>query len=226
MKALKPKTCRAKTCRRTFEPRNSMQKVCSPRCAHEVAREAVERKRRQAEKRAAMERRREQADARERLKTRPKLLEEAQEAVNRLVRELDRGWGFHCITCNGEKEISDPIRGGAFDAGHYLGTGANPGPIRFSALNIHLQCKACNTSGGHTRQQYREGLLARYGAEMVRWLDGPHDDDRLDRDGLRRIRDEARSTLKHHRMLRKEGKAVCPYQFRRELLEAEMAREA
>jgi hypothetical protein len=206
------RTCKARGCRVRFTPRNSLQQACSLDCAMSVSRERAAK----AEKRAAMQRRRQQADDRERVKTRRQLMSEATAAVHRLVRELDEGWP--CITCDRLVVDDDLITGSRWHAGHYRSRGSAP-ELRFDARNIHRQCAACNRPGGHTAAEYRDGLLRRYGIAMVEWLDGPHPVLRLSADDLRRVRDEARSTAKWHRQLRREGQAVDAIAYRLCLME-------
>ena len=226
-KPLKPRICKAPLCSETFVPVNGLQQTCSRvECALELVRHRQAKQERAEAKKAAMQARREHAEAKERVKPLPKLRSEAAEAIHKLVRELDLGAGFDCITCNGRKAITDPIRGGAYDAGHFHSRGSNPGFLAFSPLNIHAQCKACNASGGHTRQEYRDGLLRRYGPALVDFLDGAHPTQHYRAEDYRRMRDEARATLKFHNQLRREGDVICPILFRQELLRAEIARRA
>jgi len=199
-----------------FTPRNTLQQACSMECALSVSREREAK----AAKREAMQRRRKQADDRERVKTRSQLMSEATTAVHRLVRELDDG--RPCITCGRLVVDDDLITGSRWHAGHYRSRGSTP-ELRFDVRNIHRQCAGCNRPGGHTAADYREGLLRRYGPAMVEWLDGPHPVLTLSADDLRRVREEARATAKWHRQLRREGQAVDAVAFRLSLMEVEDA---
>jgi hypothetical protein len=95
----------------------------------------------------------------------------------RLVRDVNEP----CISCGRyDHEIKEHLRGGKFDAGHYLGKAAHP-ELRFHPDNIHKQCKSCNGGAGqyakknHTvTQAYRINLIAKIGIDMVNYLEGHH----------------------------------------------------
>jgi hypothetical protein len=64
------------------------------------------------------------------------------------------------------------------DAGHYRSVGAHP-ELRFNEFNVNLQCRKCNGYWGGNLIEYRKGLIKKYGVEVVEWLEGPHEADKL-----------------------------------------------
>ena len=132
--------CAVAACRKPFEPRNSMVKVCSPTCAHDYA--VAERVRKE---------RSERQEGLRKLKRRADHVAEAQAAVNAYVRARDEG--MLCISC-GRENVS------SWHAGHYLSVGAHPN-LRFDERNIHRQCKRCNVDLHGNQARYRIGLLVR-----------------------------------------------------------------
>ena len=165
---IRPRRCKAKSCREQFTPTRPLQCVCSHGCALAL----VADKRAKADRVATKQ-------ARERLKTRRQWLDEAQAAFNRWVRLRDEG--LPCISCGRHHQ-------GAWDAGHYLSTGARP-ELRFEPDNCHRQCVPCNQHKGGNIVLYRQSLLVKIGADRLAWLEGPHQAQKWTVDQLREIRD-------------------------------------
>ena len=184
--------CRTRGCGNTFTQHNSLQNRCFA-CMANIARKRREKAVREDSKR---DRAKHRAD-KERLKTKPQLTREAQDATNLLVRLRDHE--EPCISCGRyDHEIDEPLRGGKWDAGHYLSVGAKP-ELRFELLNNHKQCKSCNGGSGKytqknesVRKEYRRRLIEKIGLEQVEWLEGPHPMPNYTHDELRAIRDERR----------------------------------
>lgn len=182
------KKCRQ--CRKNFDPRNSLQVVCSPACAIKDAK----RKAQNAEKKA----RKEVRVRKQLLKTRSDFVREAQAAFNAWVRERDRA--EPCISClcfpggNGS-------HGGTWDCGHYRSVGANP-ELRFEPLNAHKQCKRCNNYMSGNVVNYRRNLLEKIGQEKLEWIEGPHEPKHYSKEDLIEIRDHYRKLT---RELRRDG---------------------
>lgn len=86
-----------------------------------------------------------------------------QSAVNRLCLLLDSG--KPCISC-GRPDGGGRLR----NAGHFKSRGANSG-LRYDLLNIHGQCTYCNLYNSGAVEGYRQGLLERYGSEILDYLD-------------------------------------------------------
>jgi len=150
--ARKAKTCRI--CREPYMPISSLAKVCSPKCAleHVVIENA---------KRDRVETRR----RREKLKTKGDYTREAQVEFNKFIRARDNQ--LPCISCGRDT-------GAKRNAGHYKPVGSHP-ELRFNELNCHGQCEHCNTYKSGNLTAYRIALIDKIGAELVEWLEGPHD---------------------------------------------------
>lgn len=177
LRAPRRKKCRNPDCRQWFQPHNTLQRACSPRCAIQVARLDE-----------AKERRAETRRMREKLKTRSDYLKEAQKAFNAWVRERDHD--LPCISCGAESNDT-ALTGGYYDCGHYRSTGANP-ELRFEPLNAGKQCKRCNRDLSGNVANFRIGLRERIGDEKLDWLEGPHEPKHYTADDLKEIRDRYR----------------------------------
>jgi hypothetical protein len=121
-------------------------KTCGPDCALELAqRERISKQRKESR------------EKREKLKTRSEHLREAQSVFNAYIRERDSD--LPCISCGRYHD-------GQYHAGHYRSVGAAP-HLRFSEINVHKQCSACNNHKSGNVLEYRIGLIARIGQERV-----------------------------------------------------------
>lgn len=162
------RTRRCPVCGEKYMPALPGQKCCvNPECAIAAGRE-MQAKAERIQHRKAL------ADA----KPLSKLRAEAQEAVNRYVRLRDKD--RPCISCGRHHE-------GQYHAGHYLTVQAHP-ELRFDERNIHKQCSPCNTHKSGNLHGYRQGLIYRYGEELLDWLDGPHEPKHYTREDLIEIR--------------------------------------
>ncbi len=147
-----------KICPEEFEPRNTLQQVCSVPCAIILQRGKAEKKKKKETRkmRRAMNE-----------KDRSYQLQKAEEAVNAFRREQDKVAGLPCISCG--------KFGNKMTAGHYKSVGAHP-ELRFEELNIHGQCWwNCNKNKSGNIIEYRKGLVKKIGLEKVEWLEGPHE---------------------------------------------------
>ena len=139
----KPKAC--KNCKEKFTPEyNPLQFLCSPRCAIEYNKKAVERK----EKDEWKVKKKEMV---EKLKTMGDYEAELQTEVNAICRLIDEG--CRCISCGNS---------GKPQAGHYHSRGANT-TLRFNLNNLHLQCYRCNVELSANITGYNLGLINWYG---------------------------------------------------------------
>jgi hypothetical protein len=161
VKTPKEKRCRVPECLAPFVPQRLGQAVCSPACAILDA----PRHQQKARKALADVERREIKVRKERLKSRADHLKDTQVAFNAWVRERDAA--LPCISCGRHHQ-------GKYDAGHYRTTAACP-ELRFEPLNVHRQCSPCNTQLSGNIVNYRIELVKRIGAELVDWLEGPHE---------------------------------------------------
>ena len=170
---------RCSVCERQFVRRNTLHRVCSPRCAVKTVRKA------RAAERAEFKRRQEAS------KPRSAWLKEAQAAFNAYIRKRDEN--LPCICCG--KWSDSETRGGTWDCGHYRSTGSAP-HLRFDERNAHRQLKQCNRYGSGRAVDYRIGLIARIGRRAVEALEADNTARKYTTDELRSIRDQYREKLR------------------------------
>lgn len=161
----RPKKCRH--CAVQFVPQRLGQAVCSPACALATAPSNRDKARKAIDQRE----RREIKVRKEKLKSRGEHLRDAQAAINEFVRLRDAH--LPCISCDSLPDDQDLLTGSRWDAGHYRSVGACP-ELRFEPLNIHRQCVKCNRNLSGNAVEYRIRLVQRIGADLVAWLEGPH----------------------------------------------------
>ena len=171
---------RCKVCRKEFDPRLPMQSVCSPACALLLAQS----KRAKAEKAERVKQRKADKAKREKMKSKGKLVAEAQAEFNAYIRLRDQG--KPCICC-GRPTAGSP---NSVDAGHYRSRGSAP-HLRFDERNCHAQLKQCNRYHFDVAG-YRAGLIERIGLDEVLALEADQTPRRYSADDLRAIRDEYR----------------------------------
>ena len=196
LKKLKPRPCQI--CKVDFPPFNSLQVVCSPPCAIKKA----QLDRSKAQKRLIRFERKDLRQRKRALKTASKWLSEAQDAFNKYIRYRDRD--ENCISCDRpEYEITEWLRGGIWDCGHYLTRGAHP-ELRFSELNGNKQCKSCNGGAGKyvkkgltVTRVYRANLIVKIGLRAVEWLEGPHQAQNLTIPDIMEIKQYYKDQLKY-----------------------------
>ena len=91
----------------------------------------------------------------------PKLRKKLTKVFNEFIRLRDKD--TLCISCGREPVVH---------AGHYFPTSSYPQPsMRFFEMNVHGQGISCNFFQEGNRQGYREGLIKRYGEDILRILD-------------------------------------------------------
>ncbi|MDF7627695.1 recombination protein NinG [Erwiniaceae bacterium L1_55_4] len=169
----KPKKC--KCCPDKFIPRNSLQTVCSPKCAIQLANQLSERKQKRQEKeqRAAWNKRK--AD----VKPLSHWINMTQRAFNDYIRARD---GDICISCGTTTAVS-------YHAGHFRTTAA-ASQLRFDEDNVHSQCSACNVHHSGAIGPYRINLTTKIGLQRVLALESnntPHRYTREELDGIRAL---------------------------------------
>lgn len=147
---------RCRTCKKPFDPFNTLQVCCSAACSIAYARlTPAEKQAKQRKRLAAAEKR----EAREKLMSMNQLYALAQKAVNAYVRMRDAHKG--CISCES---------GRVDDAGHLFPIGSKwrCHPLRLDIRLIHGQCRKCNSyTGGGNVHGYLAGLTDRYGRGYV-----------------------------------------------------------
>lgn len=204
-KPRKPKKC--PICKSEYLPWSSTQKTCNEiPCAMAFAKkQSAEKSAREIRKQEKLQR----DDLRERrkaLKTDSELKQEAQRAFNAYIRARDEGEA--CISC-GEANPPD-LHGGQWDCGHFKTVGGFP-ELRFVECNAFRQCKSCNAGSAKygakaasVERMYRASLAAKFGQELIDWLDGPHEMTNYRRDDFIRIRDEYRKKTRELRKRKME----------------------
>lgn len=175
----KPKKC--KCCPEKFIPRNSLQTVCSPKCAIQLANQLTERKQKRLEKeeRAAWNKRK--AD----VKPLSHWMNMTQRAFNDWIRARD---GDICISCGSTTAVS-------YHSGHFRTTAA-ASQLRFNEDNAHSQCSACNVHRSGNIGPYRVNLIAKIGLQRVLALESDNTPHRYTREELERIRAHYRAALR------------------------------
>ena len=152
VKRLKQKSC--KQCLQKFQPRSSLQVVCSIGCA---TKDAKEKDRKARSKKVAKEKREYLNNDKAYCKAR------AQKQFNKFIRLRDAV--LPCISCG--------TKSAQFHAGHYRPVGAWP-MLRFEESNCHKQCSQCNNNKSGNLSEYRINLIKKIGLKQVEWLEGPH----------------------------------------------------
>lgn len=147
---MKDKKC--KVCLIKFTPFKSTQTVCSAKCAIELAfSKPVKSNILKLEKKINLGK----------LKTYTQRVNEVKVIFQRWIRQRDSNQP--CISC-GIKETK------LFDGGHYKKAELYRGVI-FNELNVHKQCRKCNTYLNGNESNYRAGLVIRIGEQKVKDLE-------------------------------------------------------
>lgn len=177
---MRRKLCRH--CKGKLEPGQYIHPKCVVPYAEAEGAKAERKKAKQIRDAEKVERASDRAK-KERLKTRSDWMREAQAAVNAYVRERD--FGLPCISCGRHHQ-------GEIHAGHYLSRGAHP-ELALDPRNLAAQCQPCNVHLSGNQINYRKGLIARNGIELVEWLEGPHPALKLTEEQIKAIRDDYRA---------------------------------
>jgi hypothetical protein len=143
-----------KVCSSEFNPRNSLQKVCSVPCARKYAKQQEVDKKRKEAKRTTRQRK-------EALKTLGEHKKELQTIFNKFIRLRDAD--KPCISCGRYHQ-------GQWHAGHWLTVGARPN-LRYDENNCHKQCAPCNNHLSGNLVNYRINLIEKIGLEEVERLE-------------------------------------------------------
>jgi hypothetical protein len=175
----RPKKCKNPACGISFSPQRLGQAVCSPKCGLAIKEVNQEK----AHKSLAEIGRKELRAAKEKVKPRAKHMSEAQSAFNTWIRHRDAG--LPCVSCGRHHN-------GQWHAGHYRTVGGNP-ELRFEPLNVWRQCAPCNNHQSGNVLNYRIELVKRIGAELVEWLEGPHEAKRYTVEEIKAIKAEYRA---------------------------------
>lgn len=151
------KKCAVKSCRSEFEPRSISHRACCPICAQQLAQDSREKADRKEIKQKL-----------EKFKTRSEYMRDAQIAFNKYIRARAIRFNHSCISSGAPLPVSGT--GGGFDAGHYRSIGSAP-HLRFNLNNVWGQSKHDNRYGSGAAFEYRRGLIARRGIDVVEALE-------------------------------------------------------
>lgn len=137
-----------KICSKEFKPFNSLQSVCSAKCAVKFNSEKEVKKRVSEMKRE--------------LKKHSDYINALQIVFNKYIRIRDKY--KPCISCG-------CVTSSKWDAGHFWSAGNYPA-LRFNEDNVHKQCSNyCNINRSGNLSEYRIRLIERIGEDRVKWLD-------------------------------------------------------
>jgi 5-methylcytosine-specific restriction endonuclease McrA len=132
-------------------------------------------------------------ERKEALRPRSWFLAECQKAVNEFIRIRDKG--LPCISCGKPDDGSHQRH-----ASHYRSVGACS-VLRFNTKNIYASCAQCNSIKSGNLIEYRIRLKAKYGEELVDWLECQNQTIKYQVETLERIkkiyRKRSRLYLKH-----------------------------
>lgn len=182
MKLTKFRKC--KVCRGSFEPRNSLHIVCSPKCGIAYA----ESQRKAKEAKLAKLDRQQHRERKEKLKTLADYKREAQAAVNAYVRLRDAHLG--CVSCDKPATWQ-----GQWHASHFRSVGSAP-HLRFDLRNIHKACSVCNNWLSGNLLSYKVKLIERIGLEAVEALEADQEPRHYSVDDLKAIAKEYRAKVR------------------------------
>jgi len=164
LRKCKPKNCRV--CKNTFQPMNSLQYACSPKCALTATREkealrvARELKRSEKAAKRALKARRDS------LKSKREWLNDLQRIVNRYVRLRDSQDG--CISCDKPSSWA-----GQWHCSHFYTVGSSS-YVRFNLWNMNKSCSVCNNFESGAIERYAPRLIDKIGLERYEWLERNH----------------------------------------------------
>ena len=134
----KPKHC--KVCQKEYNPRTSLQKVCTWECSVKYAKLKTAKK--------------EKAEKKKELLTLSDYLKLTQKVFNQFINLRDKG--KPCVSCGCKIE--------APNASHMFSVGSSP-ELRFNELNVHTSCIHCNLHKHGNIAEYSIRLPKRIGQE-------------------------------------------------------------
>lgn len=166
---IKPKKC--VVCKESYQPHQTLQRVCSPKCGLAFAVGKREKKERATTR--EMKRVLRQTD-------RAYWIKKAQTVFNAWIRERDAG--LPCISCG--KHHS-----GQYHAGHYR-TVASCSALRFCEMQVWKQCAPCNLYKSGDIINYRKNLIKKIGIENVEKIENYNESKRWSIQELKSIVDK------------------------------------
>lgn len=176
------KLSKCQICKSLYIKKSMSHKLCGKaECGIASAEKAIEKRLRIAakiERQVTRERK-------EKIKTRSDYMKAAQFSFNRYIRLRAIRFGHLCIS-SGVPLGSGGV-GGSFDCGHYRSIGSAP-HLRFHMNNAWGQSKQDNRYGAGASFEYRRGLIARRGIEVVEALEADNEVRKFTVEYLIRIR--------------------------------------
>lgn len=187
-----------------YSPPSSMKYTCSPainpECATALSMQLLEKKKKKEDRefRAETKRRKEAhySDDKKHWK------EKAATVFHKWIREV-RDLSEPCISCGRyQSELKPNAMGQYWDAGHFRTKGACE-ELRFEPLNVHKQCKSCNSGSYYhaskketVASEYERRLRLKIGDSKVDWLKGPHEQARMRANDYKGIYQKYKDLLK------------------------------
>lgn len=152
---------KCKICKEKFTPiRSSLEPTCNNYdCKVSYALTVVEKQKIAKDKKAKDDWSKERIQIKKKLKSLSDWKNDLQKEINSIIREIDKGHG--CIATGSLN--------GKFNAGHYVGVGANQ-TIRFHLENIWLQSEHSNSWKSGDTLRYQEGIIKLYGKDYLDYL--------------------------------------------------------
>jgi hypothetical protein len=181
IKPKKPKDKPCRKCSKIFSPKVSLQVVCSPTCAIELAKE-------KAEKKEAKDWKERKIEGLEKLKTKSDYEKDLEREINHIIRLIDKG---HPCISSGRTNYT-------VNAGHYYSVGSTPA-LRFNLINIYAQSVGDNMYKGGQPIEYLEGLRKTFGEEIaneITELKAKHREIKLSIPEIREVIKEARASVR------------------------------
>lgn len=139
---------KCKSCKETYERKQSGQVVCSFQCGIEYAKANREKKEKEKKKQINKEKKAFYANDEKSLKLK------AQDMFNKYIRTRDKG--NVCISCD-----AVPDKG---HASHFYSVGGHSA-VRFNTDNVHLSCIKCNLHLHGNLVPYKVKLIEKIGLE-------------------------------------------------------------
>ena len=83
------------------------------------------------------------------------------------MRDADERGYCRCISCSKVDNYK------YFDAGHYIAVGTDRA-LKYNEINVNAQCRSCNSFKSGNLISYRQGLIRKYGEDIVKKLEVSH----------------------------------------------------
>jgi hypothetical protein len=150
----KPTKRKCKVCQSVFDIKQTLQAVCSYKCAIEYSKKIKANK-------EAQEWKKQKAVLKEKIKNITNYKNDARKHFQKFIRLRDALQP--CISCG-------TYTAEQYDGGHYKKAEIYSGVI-FNEMNCHKQCRKCNNYLNGNELLFREGLIKRYGVEYVETIE-------------------------------------------------------